>query len=61
MTTEQKLNMLESLCERAYETGKDILDPNVKDVKKKLVAMTQVAGMFMGGYDYYKKRKDGDV
>ena len=33
MTTEQKLSMLESLCERVYEMGKDILDPNVKDTK----------------------------
>ena len=46
MTTEQKLSMLESLCERVYEMGKDILDPNVKDAKKKIVAMTQVAGAF---------------
>ena len=61
MTTEQKLSMLESLCERVYEMGKDILDPNVKDAKKKIVAMTQVAGAFMGGYDSYKKRKDGHI
>lgn len=54
MTTEQKLSALEGLCERVYEMGKDILDPNVKDTKKKIVAMTQVAGAFMGGYDSYK-------
>ena len=56
MTTEQKLSMLESLCERVYEMGKDILDPNVKDTKKKIAAMTKVAGAFMGSYDYYKKK-----
>ena len=56
MTTEQKLSMLEGLCERAYGMGKAILDPNVKDTKKKIVAMTQVAGAFMGAYDSYKER-----
>lgn len=61
MTTEQKLSMLEGLCERAYGMGKVILDPNVKDAKKKIVAMTQVAGAFMGSYDSYKKRKDGHI
>ena len=35
MTIEQKLSELEGLCERVYEMGKDILDPNVKDTKKK--------------------------
>lgn len=56
MTTEQKLGALEGLCERVYEMGKDILDPNVKDTKKKITAMTKVAGAFMGSYDYYKKK-----
>ena len=56
MTTEQKLGALEGLCERVYEMGKDILDPNVKDTKKKIAAMTKVAGAFMGSYDYYKKK-----
>ena len=56
MTTEQKLGALEGLCERVYEMGKDILDPNVKDTKKKITAMTKVAGVFMGSYDYYKKK-----
>ena len=55
MTTEQKLSALEGLCERVYEMGKDILDPNIKDTKKKIAAMVKVAGAFMGGYDYYKK------
>lgn len=36
--------------------GKDILDPNVKDTKKKIAIMVGVAGAFMGGYDYYKKK-----
>ena len=36
--------------------GKDILDPNVKDTKKKIAAMVKVAGAFMGSYDYYKKK-----
>lgn len=56
MTTEQKLGALEGLCERVYEMGKDILDPNVKDTKRKIKLMVQVAGAFMGGYDYYKKK-----
>lgn len=56
MTTEQKLTLLEGLCDRAYELGKDILDPNVKDSKKKVMTMIGVAGAFMGGYDAYKKR-----
>ena len=56
MTTEQKLGALEGLCERVYEMGKDILDPNIKDTKKKITAMTKVAGAFMGSYDYYKKK-----
>lgn len=56
MTTEQKLNTLEGLCERVYEMGKDILDPNVKDAKKKLAVMIGVAGAFMGSYNYYKKK-----
>lgn len=56
MTTEQKLSLLEGLCERAYELGKDIFDPNVKDSKKKVEKMIGVAGAFMGGYDYYKKK-----
>lgn len=30
MTTEEKLSALEGLCERVYEMGKDILDPNIK-------------------------------
>lgn len=55
MTTEQKLGALEGLCERVYEMGKDVLDPNVKDTKK-IKAMVQVAGAFMGSYDYYKKK-----
>ena len=55
MTTEQKLSALEGLCERVYEMGKDILDPNIKDTKKKIAAMVKVAGACMGGYDYYKK------
>lgn len=55
METEQKLSALEGLCERVYEMGKDVLDPNVKDPKKKIAAMVKVAGAFMGGYDYYKK------
>lgn len=61
MTTEQKLSALEGLCERVYEMGKDILDPNVKDTKKKIAAMIGVAGAFMGSYDYYKKRKKTDL
>lgn len=36
--------------------GKDILDHNIKDTKKKIAAMVKVAGAFIGGYDYYKKR-----
>lgn len=62
MTTEQKLSALEGLCERVYEMGKDILDPNVKDTKKKIKLMVQVAGAFIGSYDYYKKKitKYGD-
>ena len=56
MTTEQKLSELEGLCERVYEMGKDILDPNIKDTKKKITAMVKVAGAFMGSYDYYKKK-----
>lgn len=55
MTTEQKLSLLEGLCERAYEMGKDILDQNVKDTKKKIAVMIGVAGAFIGGYDSYKK------
>lgn len=55
MTTEQKLGALEGLCERVYEMGKDILDPNVKDTKK-IAAMIRVAGAFMGSYNYYKKK-----
>ena len=61
MTTEQKLSMLEGLCERAYGMGKAILDPNVKDVDLKVTAMIRVAGAFMGAYDSYKKRKDGHI
>ena len=56
MTTEQKLGALEGLCEQVYEMGKDILDPNVKDTKKKIAAMAKVAGAFMGSYDHYKKK-----
>lgn len=62
MTTEQKLSMLEGLCERVYEMGKDILDPNIRDTKKKIApmvkiaAVVKVAGAFMGSYDYYKKK-----
>lgn len=56
MTTEQKLGALEGLCERVYEMGKDVLDPNVKDTKKKIAAMAKVAGAFMGSYDFYKKK-----
>ena len=55
MTTEQKLGELEGLCERVYEMGKDVLDPNIKDTTKKIAVMVKVAGAFMGGYDYYKK------
>ena len=55
MTTEQKLGELEGFCERVYEMGKDVLDPNIKDTKKKIAAMVKVAGAFMGGYNYYKK------
>ena len=55
MTTEQKLGELEGFCERVYEMGKDIIDPNIKDTKKKIAAMVKVAGAFMGGYNYYKK------
>lgn len=55
MTTEQKLSELEGFCERVYEMGKDILDPNVKNPKKKIAAMVKVTGAFMGSYDYYKK------
>lgn len=56
METEQKLYMLESLCERVYEMGKDIFALNVKDTKKKIAAMVKVAGAFMGSYDYYKRK-----
>lgn len=56
MTTEQKLSMLEGLCERAYGMGKAILDPNVKDADLKVKAMIRVTGAFMGAYDSYKKR-----
>lgn len=56
MTNEQKLSALEGLCERVYEMGKDILDPNIEDTKKKIKAMVKVAGAFMGSYDYYKKK-----
>ena len=56
MTIEQKLSVLEGLCERVYEMGKDVLDPNIKDTKKKIAVMVKVAGAFMGGYDYYKKK-----
>ena len=55
METEQKLSALEGLCERVYEMGKDVLDPNIKDTKKKIAVMVKVAGDIMGGYDYYKK------
>ena len=56
MTTEQKLSALEGLCERVYEMGKDILDHNVKNFKKKVETMIRVAGAFIGSYDYYKKK-----
>ena len=56
METEQKLSELEGLCERVYEMGKDVLDPNIKDTKKKIAAMVKVSGAFMGGYDYCKKK-----
>ena len=35
---------------------KTFLTPNVKDTKRKIKLMAQVAGAFMSGYDYYKKK-----
>lgn len=58
MTTEEKLRRLESLCNRAYEEGKPILDPKLS-LKQRFIHGLKAAGAFMGGYSAYLEAVNG--
>lgn len=58
MTTEEKLKRLESLCNRAYEIGKPILDPKLSP-RKRLIHGLNASAAFMGGYSAYLDTVNG--
>lgn len=58
MTTEEKLKRLESLCNRAYETGKPILDPKLSP-RQRLIHGLNASAVFMGGYRAYLDTVNG--
>ena len=58
MTTEEKLKRLESLCNRAYEEGKPILDPKLS-TRQRLIHALNAAAAFMGGYRAYLDKVNG--
>ena len=60
MTKKERLSMLEAICNQVAEIGKPLLVPNLEP-KKKVIVMANVAGAFLGMYDAYLKRKDGQI
>ena len=60
MTKEQQLSMLEAICNNIYQEGKKALETN-KAPKERVRAMVTIAGAFMGSYEAYLKRKDGQI